>query len=60
MTMLDYTRPAEGSADQREPQLFSQNIASLGRTLARVESASITVHDTGATVPQTVVYRFRP
>lgn len=60
MIMLDHTRPAEGSGDQREPQLFSQNIASLGRTLTRVESASIIVHDTGATVPQTVVYRFRP
>jgi hypothetical protein len=60
MTMLDYTRPAEGGGDQREPQLYSQNVASLGRALARVESTSITVHDTGATVPQTVVYRFKP
>jgi hypothetical protein len=59
MTMLDYTRPAEGGG-QREPQLYSQNVASLGRALGRVESASITVHDTGAAVPQTVIYRFRP
>ena len=60
MTMLDYTRPAENAGNQREPQLYSENVASLGRALARVESASITVHDTGATVPQTVVYRFKP
>ncbi len=60
MTMLDYTRIAEGGGDRREPQLFSQNIASLGRTLGRLDSASIIVHDTGTTVPQTVVYRFKP
>jgi hypothetical protein len=39
---------------------FSGNLASLGRTLGRVESASIVARDTGATETEQVVYHFRP
>jgi hypothetical protein len=56
MRLIDHSHLPEGTS--QEPQFFSQNVASLGRTLSRVESASITVHDNGATVPQTVLYKF--
>ena len=41
------------------PKFFSDNVASLGRVLNRVDSQTITVHDNGARVSQQVVYRFR-
>jgi hypothetical protein len=41
------------------PKFFSENVASLGRVLNRVDSQTITVHDDGARVSQQVVYRFR-
>jgi hypothetical protein len=37
---------------------FSGNLASLGRTLNRVSSAAIAVMDRGASVEQTITYRF--
>ena len=40
-----------------EPLFFSENLASLSRALARVESESIVVHDRGPVVSQTVTYR---
>jgi len=43
-----------------EPSFYSENIASLGRSLARVDSATLTVHDTGAMLRETAVYRLRP
>ena len=46
--------PSEGS----EPRFFSANMTSLGRTLARVQSSSIAVSDSGRAVHQTVTYRF--
>ena len=42
------------------PTFFSGNIASLGRTLGRLDSANITVHDTGAVVTQQLTYRWKP
>ncbi len=39
-----------------EPWLFSENLASLSKTLARVESESIVVRDRGTVVAQTVTY----
>jgi hypothetical protein len=48
-----------GGIGGREPQFFSENIASLSRTLARVESASIAVDDRGPSVSVRVVYRLR-
>jgi hypothetical protein len=55
MRLIDHSHAPEGNS--QEPQFFSQNVASLGRTMGRVESASITVHDNGTTVPQTVIYK---
>jgi hypothetical protein len=49
----------EGS-DGREPAFFSQNMASFSSTLSRVESSSILVRDSGPTVSQTVVYKWKP
>ena len=57
MTQMDAStsdRSGEG------PQFFSQNVASLGRVLNRLDSASITVHDDGSRVTQQMVYRLKP
>jgi hypothetical protein len=48
------------AGEPREPRFFSENMASLGRTLGRVNSSSIVVRDTGRAVASTVVYRFGP
>jgi hypothetical protein len=42
------------------PAFFSGNIASLGRTLGRLDSAAIAVHDTGSVVSQELSYRWKP
>ncbi len=42
------------------PMFFSQNVASLGRTLGRLTSATILVHDTGAVVSQNLTYHMKP
>ena len=44
----------------REPQFYSENAASLGRVLGRVDTATITVHDPGPMLRETVVYRLNP
>jgi hypothetical protein len=44
----------------REPLFFSENLASLGRVLRRVQSAAISVHDSGSLVRESVVYRLAP
>jgi hypothetical protein len=44
----------------REPMFYSENIASLGRALARVQSVTISTHDTGPLVREDVVYRLTP
>ncbi|MCX6638107.1 MAG: hypothetical protein NT090_23875, partial [Acidobacteria bacterium] len=41
----------------REPMFFSENLGSLGRTLGRLDSVSVSVRDSGAAESQTVVYR---
>lgn len=60
---LDFpSRPAESSgegSEGREPAFFSQNMASFSSTLGRVESSSILVRDSGPTVAQTVVYKWK-
>ena len=56
MRLIDHSQATE--ADSNGPQFFSQNLAGLGRVMGRVETATIVVHDTGATVPQTIVYKF--
>ena len=57
MAQMDATgndRSGEG------PRFFSQNVASLGRVLNRVDSATIVVHDDGSRVTQQMVYRLKP
>ena len=41
----------------REPYLFSENIASLGEALSRVDSVSVSAADAGDGVRQVVIYR---
>ena len=55
MRLIDHSQAPE--ADGTDPRFFSQNVASLGRAMGRMETAGIVVHDTGATVPQTIVYK---
>lgn len=59
---MEMRRPIRQSQEQegeppREPLFFSENIGSLSRALARVDSASIMVRDTGPALSQTVIYR---
>ena len=43
------------------PMFFSQNVGSLGQSmLGRLDSASMVVHDTGATVSQKLLYKLKP
>ncbi|MDA1312975.1 MAG: hypothetical protein O2968_06545 [Acidobacteria bacterium] len=58
MRHLDYLQFGQYRFQQnREPDFFSENVASLGRTLERVESMSIRVARNGESVNQTVIYR---
>ncbi|HEY6390867.1 MAG TPA: hypothetical protein VIX89_06295, partial [Bryobacteraceae bacterium] len=59
MRLIDNPLNKESSRDAAEPAFFSGNMASLGRTLARVDSESIAVHDTGAIVTQNLVYKLK-
>jgi hypothetical protein len=54
--------PQDGAdaSQGREPQFYSENAASLGRVLGRVDTATITVHDPGPMLRETVVYRLTP
>lgn len=56
MRSLDTARRG-AQGDGGEPDFFSRNVASLGTTMKRFTAASIVMHDDGARVPQTVVYR---
>jgi hypothetical protein len=58
MTLIDYPS-LRGSVDAREPLFFSENIASLGRTLSRVDSVFLESHDDGNIVTQQVVYKLQ-
>jgi hypothetical protein len=60
MTLIDRAAPVqEGPPDGREPEYFSENLASLSSALARVDSESIVVRDLGNAVTQTVIYRMK-
>jgi hypothetical protein len=49
-----------GGAGGREPMFYSENAVSLGRTLGRVDSATINVRDLGSMLREIVVYRWNP
>jgi hypothetical protein len=57
MRLIDFpqTRTSPG-----EPMFYSENIASFGRVLNRVQSATITVHDAGSMLRESVIYRLTP
>lgn len=56
MTQMDAAATQEYDSG---PRFFSQNVASLGRVLERVDSQSIAVHDDGTRVAQQVIYRLK-
>jgi len=61
MGHLDYLQYGRYRSQQnRVPDLFSENIASLGRTLQRVESISVRTTQGDGAVHQTLVYHLRP
>jgi len=53
--LIDFPQQTEG-----EPPFFSGNLASLGRTLKRIDTASIVVHDAGTMLRESVVYKQIP
>ena len=59
MRLIDYPLAKDAGQNPPEPAFFSGNIASLGQALARIDSESIVVHDTGAKVTESVVYRMK-
>jgi hypothetical protein len=59
MKLIDFPQ-AGASAPGREPMFYSENLASFGRVLRRVQSAAIAVHDQGSMLRETVVYRVTP
>lgn len=65
MRLIDFPQihatPIEGGQTAaREPMFYSENIASLGRALQRMQSATIVVHDTGPLLREFVTYRLNP
>lgn len=47
-------------AVDKQPQFFSQNIASFSRSFAKLDSEEVTVHQTKDKIQQTVTYRWMP
>ena len=61
MRLIDFPQiPPAAIGDAREPMFYSENVASLGRALSRVRSATLAVHDTGAMLRESAVYRIAP
>jgi hypothetical protein len=58
-TLIDFPQQSPAGASG-EPPYFSSNLASLGRTLKRVDTASIVVHDAGAMLRESLVYKLNP
>ena len=57
MGHLDYAGARRyGFAGKRPPHFFSENVASLSRTLSRVGVVSVVTRDSGPSVSQTVTY----
>lgn len=59
MRLIDNPLAKETAQSPPKPAFFSGNIASLGQALARIDSESIVVHDTGSTVTQSLVYKLK-
>jgi len=57
--LIDNPLVKPSSSDAPEPSFFSGNIASLGSSLAAIDSESILVHDSGAMVTQNLVYQLK-
>lgn len=56
--LIDFPQmPSEGAG---EPPYFSGNLASLGRTLKRIDTATIVVHDSGSMLRESIVYKLTP
>ena len=65
MRLIDFPQAHVGPGDAggtsgREPMFYSENIASFGRVLGRLQSAAIAVHDAGGMLRETVDYRIAP
>jgi hypothetical protein len=63
MRLIDFPQSHGGPGDPiqgREPMFYSENIASFGRVLGRVQSAAVAVHDAGGMLRETVDYRIAP
>jgi hypothetical protein len=59
MRWMDYPSLASSASPEgREPMFFSENMASLSRSLAGVEEASIITRQDGDKTRQTVTYGF--
>ncbi|HYZ86928.1 MAG TPA: hypothetical protein VE621_21100 [Bryobacteraceae bacterium] len=66
MTLIDAARspgdaaPSEPTGPEgRDPKFFSENVASLARSLDRIDQIRFVARDEGSRVPQTVTYQFR-
>jgi hypothetical protein len=62
--LIDFPQlPAAPSDDAQtggEPPFFSGNLASLGRTLKRIDIATVVVHDAGTMLRESAVYKLNP
>lgn len=58
MRLMDFPAIPQGlQRDAHEPLFFSENMTSFAATLSRLDTVSITAHDTGAMVTESVSYR---
>lgn len=55
MKLIEF--PQTGQGESNEPPFFSENLASLVRTLQRVQAVTVVARDDGRAVKQTVTYR---
>jgi hypothetical protein len=54
--LIDFPQAQPGAG----PPYFSANLASLGLTLKRIDTASVVVHDSGAMLRESLVYKITP
>ena len=55
--LIDFPSIPQAGDAVREPLFFSENLASLAGAMSRLDSATVTAHDTGAMVTESIVYR---